>query len=139
LRLLYLINRSTRAISQEQFSLFFRVYYRGGTDACVSGRKPIPALAVCLVPVNFVSYVTGWIAFDNPSGCRPQPRLVSQMALFPFKVQVANHEQGRVNLPVWFNQRTQMKLNQDSCQAVVFEFILNKLVKGVFFCWAVFA
>jgi hypothetical protein len=43
------------------------------------------------------------------------------MALFPFKVQVANHEQGRVNLPASYNQRTQLEMNQDSCQAVVFK------------------
>jgi hypothetical protein len=80
------------------FQLFFRVVADFGTNAGTSVRKPIPALAVCLVPVNFVSRVTGWIAFDDPVRCRPQTRLVSQMASFQFKVQVANHGQGRVNL-----------------------------------------
>jgi hypothetical protein len=105
LRLLWLTNRSTAPFAQEKFSTFFRLGDDCGTNTGASVHKPIPALAVCLVPVNYVSCVTAWIAFDDPVRCRPQTRLVSQMASFQFKVQVANHEQGRVNLPAKFNQR----------------------------------
>jgi hypothetical protein len=92
-------------LHKKNFQLFFRIVDGCGMNAGASVHKPIPALAVCLVPVNYVSRVTGWIAFDDPVRCRPQTRLVSQMASFQFKVQVANHEQGRVNLPAKFNQR----------------------------------
>jgi hypothetical protein len=95
LRLLCLIIRSARAFSQEKYLIYFYIWSINGTNVCATACRIIPPLPCATVPVNFVSYGTGWIAFDDQSRCRPQPQPVSQIALFSFKDRVANHEQGR--------------------------------------------